>query len=458
MLRADVFRTSTFRTAILASAIFVGGTLLLLAFIYWQTAGYEAKRIDDFITHEASAMAREPAQSVERDVTVRFARDLHRLTFAGVFSSGHRALAGELAEYPGGLPADRKPHVLDVLRQDKGVTMTERVSVIAWPLSDGRILVVGRSRQDLQHLRVLVGGALGWSLIPGLLLALSCGAWASYRSMSRVAAFHRSLDRIIDGGLRERLPDLGTRDTIDMLAVSVNRTLERMEHLLDEVRGVGDSIAHDLRTPLTRMRMRLEGGRRRAVSLAEMDHTVVQAIADLDRCLLTITALLRIGELESAQRRVGFGDVSISAIVAEVGDLYQPLAELRGLHFDVVTAEALTVHGDRDLLFELCANLVDNAIKFAPEHGGVSLTLLAGSDGPVLRIADTGLGIAADERGAVLTRFYRSSRTSGAPGSGLGLSLVAAILRLHGFALAMRDLTPGFAVDVIFSSTTSLPT
>ena len=252
----------------------------------------------------------------------------------------------------------------------------------------------------------------------------------------------------MDGSLHERLPVTGTRDTLDILAESVNRAVEQVERLMGEVRGVGDSIAHDLRTPLARMRARLEGGRRRATSLAELDDVASHAIADLDQCFATITALLRIGAIEAAQRRSGFADVSLSAMVAEVGDLYQPVAELRGLMLDVRGEPGLTVRGDRDLLFEMLANLIDNAVKFAPEEGKVCLHLSAGGRAAVLRVGDSGAGIPPEERVAVLHRFYRAKRAAHTDGSGLGLSLVAAIVRLHGFTLAMHDQAPGFVVEV----------
>ena len=199
------------------------------------------------------------------------------------------------------------------------------------------------------------------------------------------------------------------------------------------------------------MRARLEGGRRRAATLGELDDVTVQAIADLDQCFATITALLRIGELESASRRSGFAEIELSAIVDGAAELYQPMAELRGLLFTVDASAEAIVFGDPDLLFEVCANLLDNAIKFASAGGAVSIRLLPGNGGLTLRVTDDGPGIPVAERQAVLRRFYRSAATADVPGTGLGLSLVAAILRLHGFGLRMESLPEGFAVDVVLN-------
>ena len=361
-------RTSIFRTSALASAVFASSTLLLFAFIYWQTAGYERGRIDAFLAHESLAIARSPPQDVEREVRTRFAGDLHRLTFAAILTPGRRVLAGDLASYPAGLVADGRPHVVDAERALADGVAVERVAAVARVLADGRIVVIGRSRQELSLLTRLVARALGLGLGPAV-LALAAGVWASLRTTARLATFQLALDRITEGSLGERLPVAGKRDTLDILAISVNSTVEQVERLVSEVRGVGDSIAHDLRTPLARMRARLEGGRRRAASLAELDGVAALAIADLDQCFAIITALLRIGEIEAAQRRSGFSNVSLSAIVAEVGDLYQPVAELRGLRFEVRAQAGQTVLGDRDLLFEMVANLTDNAVKFTPDQG-----------------------------------------------------------------------------------------
>ena len=283
-------------------------------------------------------------------------------------------------------------------------------------------------------------------MLPGIVLALAAGTVASLRALARVGAVNRALERIMDGDLQKRLPAAGTFDALDQLAGSVNRMLDEIERLLGEVKGVGDNIAHDLRTPLTRLRSRLEGGMLRAESQAELAHVVERAIDDLDQCLSVITALLRIGELEGKQRRAGFAMVSLGEILKEAADLYAPLAEERGLTLVLQDGPDFRVFGDRDLLFEAVANLLDNAVKFSPDGGKVSLTL---EEGPTIRVSDTGAGIPPSEQEAVLRRFYRADPSRHIEGSGLGLSLVVAILRLHDFQLRMHRLEDGFAVDVV---------
>jgi PAS domain S-box-containing protein len=209
----------------------------------------------------------------------------------------------------------------------------------------------------------------------------------------------------------------------------------QLEEALQEAKVVGDNIAHDLRTPLTRVRIRLERGREHATTLEEFRAVADQAIAGLDQSLTTITALLRITEIEHSRRREGFSEVDLAPLIREVGDLYDPIAENKGIFLQVEASDGAPVRGDRDLLFEAVANLVDNAVKFTPEAGRVELALLHQEGETVIRVTDTGPGIPEIDREAVTQRFYRSDKSRNIKGLGLGLSMVAAIIKLHGFDL-----------------------
>ena len=187
---------------------------------------------------------------------------------------------------------------------------------------------------------------------------------------------------------------------------------------IQEIAGIGNNIAHDLRTPLTRVRVRLERGRARAATLEELRTVADQSIAGLDQSLAVITALLRIAEIEHSRRLEGFSEVQLAPLVREVGDLYEPIAEDKGVTLQVEAADEATVHGDRDLLFEAVANLVDNAVKFTPEGGRVTLALLRRDGESVIRVSDTGPGIPEAEREAVTKRFYRSDKSRNTEGLG----------------------------------------
>jgi PAS domain S-box-containing protein len=238
---------------------------------------------------------------------------------------------------------------------------------------------------------------------------------------------------------------LGYRGVTRQITAAVRAAL--LEEALQEAKVVGDNIAHDLRTPLTRVRIRLERGREHASTLEEMRAVADQAIAGLDQSLTTITALLRITEIEHSRRREGFGEVQLAPLIREAGDLYEPIAENKGVTLWVEAPDGAVVHGDRDLLFEALANLVDNAVKFTPEGGRVELALLHQEAETVIRVSDTGPGISEAEREAVTQRFYRSDKSRNIKGLGLGLSMVAAIIKLHGFQLKILA-GPGCTAEI----------
>ena len=221
----------------------------------------------------------------------------------------------------------------------------------------------------------------------------------------------------------------------------------QLEEALQEAKVVGDNIAHDLRTPLTRVRLRLERGREHASTLEELRAVADQAIAGLDQSLTTITALLRITEIEHSRRREGFSEVQLAPLIREVGDLYDPIAEDKGVTLWTEVPDGATVQGDRDLLFEAVANLVDNAVKFTPPGGRVELALLHQEGETVIRVIDNGPGIPEIEREAVTQRFYRSDKTRNTKGLGLGLSMVAAIIKLHSFRLTISA-GPGCTAEI----------
>jgi PAS domain S-box-containing protein len=238
---------------------------------------------------------------------------------------------------------------------------------------------------------------------------------------------------------------LGYRGVSSHITAAVRAAL--LEEALQEAKVVGDNIAHDLRTPLTRVRIRLERGREHAATLEESRAVADLAIAGLDQSLTTITALLRITEIEHSRRREGFSEVQLAPLVREAGDLYEPIAENKGVTLRVEAPDGATVHGDRDLLFEAVANLVDNAVKFTPEGGRVELALLHQEGETVIRVSDTGPGIPEAEREAVTQRFYRSDKSRNTKGLGLGLSMVAAIIKLHSFRLRISA-GPGCTAEI----------
>jgi signal transduction histidine kinase len=285
-------------------------------------------------------------------------------------------------------------------------------------------------------------GALVWSLslllIPGLLGGLLLGRGP----LRRVRAMESAIEPIARGDLGARLPVSDRRDEVDMLASIVNRMLDRIERLLGEVKGVSDSIAHDLRTPLTRLRAQLYRLQTGADPADPRTAVLERCIVDTDALLDRFRALLRISELEDLHRRAGFAEVDLADALRRVHELYAPVAEDKGVTLAVHGDHPQPVSADAHLLIEALSNLVANAIKFTPAGGRVELRAEQTPDGPRIDVCDNGPGIPPAERGAVLQRFYRSECGRDAPGFGLGLSIVAAIIRLHEFRLEISDNEP----------------
>jgi signal transduction histidine kinase len=316
---------------------------------------------------------------------------------------------------------------------------TRVIRAIVRQMPNGETLVIGREVDETREISHVVAQALVLGLLPALCLCLLAGAWLSMRAQKRVEEVNQRVQRIIAGDLRERLPHRDVDEPFSKLAAIVNGMLDEMETMIHALAGVGNDIAHDLRTPLTRARLTLERGRTNATTVEQLQAVVDKAIGNIDQSLTIITALLRLAEIENSRRSAAFSTVPLHELLREVCDLYEPIAENKNVNLRIEVGHRLSVRGDRDLLFEAVANLVDNAIKFTPEGGKVEIALLRGDGETIVRVTDTGCGISEKEREAVLRRFYRSDKIRNTPGVGLGLNLVAAIVKLHGFRLAIHS-------------------
>jgi len=299
-------------------------------------------------------------------------------------------------------------------------------------------------KTDLAQVRSLMLEAFYWGGGITLLLALA-GGWALSRTVTRrLEVINATSRQIMSGHLNRRIPKSGSDDEFDELTSHLNAMLDRIEALMDDVRRVSDNIAHDLKTPLTRLRNELESMREGVGDNASVE----RALQDADSLLATFNALLRIARIETGSRRAGFEDLDLATVVRDVAELYQPVAENKGLQLDVEADKELTVRGDRDLLFQAIANLVDNAIKYTPGSGRVSLSLQRGDGWGRVIVADTGPGIPQDIRGKVFERFYRADDSRQAQGSGLGLALVRAVVQLHEGRMRLEDNDPGLWVQM----------
>jgi signal transduction histidine kinase len=448
MHQAQIIRSNTFRWALAVAGVFAALVVVLFGFIYWQTDQYLIARSDQMIATQLNVFADLPGGRRADAINEHLKQDSRGVQYAGVFSADGHKIAGNLEQVPAQFKLDDSVQSFSVTRTLPPGRATHVVRAIGRRMPNGDTLVIGREVDETREISHVVGQALALGLLPALFLCLLAGVWLSLRSQKRVAEVNQRVQRIIAGDLRERLPHRDVDEPFSRLAAIVNGMLDEMEAMISALAGVGNDIAHDLRTPLTRARLALERGRTNAATLDQLQTVVDKAIANIDQSLTIITALLRLAEIENSRRSAAFGSVPLQELLREVCDIYEPIAENKNISLRVEAGPRLDVRGDRDLLFEAVANLVDNAVKFAPDGGEVVVELSRGDGETIVRVTDTGCGISEQEREVVLRRFYRSDKIRSTPGVGLGLNLVAAIVKLHGFRLAIHS-GPGGRLEII---------
>jgi signal transduction histidine kinase len=267
--------------------------------------------------------------------------------------------------------------------------------------------------------------------------------------LRRIDAVNRTSRAIVDGNLAARVPTRGTDDELDQLAINLNAMLDRIQTLMEGLRQVSNDIAHDLRTPLGRLRQRLEATRHGAKTVAEYEIATEAALKETDAILETFSALLRIAQIEAGTRRSAFANVDLSDLVRSVAETYAPVAEEMGDAIGTNVVDDVTVKGDRQLLVQMLANLVENAIRHTPRGTTIRITLTHGPNGIEVRIADDGPGIPETEREKVFRRFYRLEQSRTTPGGGLGLALVKAVADLHGISMRLENRRPGLEVVLV---------
>jgi signal transduction histidine kinase len=448
MRQPQFIRSNTFHWALMVAAVFAVFVIVLFGFIYWKIDDYLTARSDRVITVELDTIASLSPERRLEAIDEKLRQDPRGVQLAAIFAADGHRITGNLESLPPHLRIDAAAQGTDIVRIDRDGREHQVVRAIGRRMRNGDVLIVGRNVDEASEISHVVGQALALGLLPALFLCLLAGAWLSVRAQRRVEEVNQRVRRIIAGDLRERLPHRTVDEPFSRLAVIVNGMLDEMETMIHALAGVGNDIAHDLRTPLTRARLTLERGRTNATTLEQLQAVADRAIAGIDQSLAIITALLRLAEIENSRRSAGFGNVALHEMLREVCDIYEPIAENKNIALHVGVKHRLCVRGDRDLLIEAVANLVDNAIKFTPEGGRVDIDLLRGNSETIVRVSDTGCGISEQEREAVLRRFYRSDKIRNTPGVGLGLNLVAAIVKLHGFRLTIHS-GPGCRVEII---------
>ena len=450
MLLAKTLRSSTFRLALIAIGAFGLIVSAIFAYVYWSTLSYVRDRSDRAIMTEQASLDDAYARSGRDGLTALIAQ---RIANKGdqvylLVGPGSVVLAGNLKQWPPDTVGDGWTEFRTSLPQLPSGTALVRA--VTKTLPGGDRLLVGRDISDLDGFmaQIRAAGIAVVVLIIGLAAAASIGV--TRRTVGRIESINATSRAIMLSGLDQRIPLHGSHDEWDRVAENLNLMLDRIQTLMGDVKQVSENIAHDLRTPLTRMRGRLEKAYH-APRNGEGDAALIgDTIADLDAVLGMFASITRISEIETRARKGAFRTVNLVEIAGEVVELYDAAAEEVTTHLDLAGDPAVQVTGDRDLLFDAIANLVDNAIKHGRPGGRVIVTCENDEGGPLISIADDGPGIPADQHNHVFKRFYRLEQSRYTPGNGLGLSLVAAVASLHGARIELRDNAPGLLCRLVF--------
>lgn len=441
---ADPGARATWRWGGGIAALLVVQSLVLAALFWLLATGSHRREAERGFTRDCRDLASLAAPARRAELREMLTRDIHRDRFLALFARDGTLIDGNVARLPagatGGASFVAPVQPTELPGKDSDVA---RLALCGMP--DGTQLVTGVDLDDADEALRVIERSLVIGLVPGLLLAIGVGLFAGRRAAKQVDAVRALTARIVAGDLDRRLP-VGTRpDSFGLLCAHINAMLDRLESLVADVRGVGDDIAHQLRTPLTRLRARIERGLRDADDPASFEGTADAALAEIDQLLGIVAALLRVRELEDHARRSRFAPVDLARLAEDACELHRPTAEDRGIELACDIDPVALVDGDASLLIEAMSNLIDNAMKFGPPGGRVTLSLRREDDRAVVTVADDGTGVPVAERPLVTQRFYRGRHDC--EGAGLGLSLVKAIADLHGFALRFAD--QGSAVSLV---------
>jgi signal transduction histidine kinase len=447
-----LLRTTAFQLTLAYLLIFIVFAVSLLGYFALNTRRLITEQITTTVDTEISGLREQYNQGGIRRLVIvvdlrsrRPGSSLYLVTTAtGEGLAGNvGSLEPGVLDHPGWLETNYRR-----LEAPEGNDHRALVQVVQLP--GGFRLLVGRDLEERERLFGIIANAGQWSLALVIVLGLAGGFFVSRRVLNRIEAMTETAQTIMAGDLAGRLPVAGTGDELDRLAEHLNAMLERIEALMRGLKEVSDNIAHDLKTPLTRLRNRCEQALRGASGVDDYRAALEATIAESDDLIRTFDALLMIARAESGQARDNMTEFDAAEIARDVGELYEPLADEKGIALTVEAPVAAPVRGNRELVSQALANLIDNAIKYAGPNGKVNgapaeIVVKAGNDGEriALSVADRGPGIAEADRGRVVERFVRLEQSRSEPGSGLGLSLAAAVARLHGGELKLEDNHPG---------------
>jgi len=450
-LAPRLFRTSTFRLSLLYVALFGISMIAVLSFVYFATVNNMIRITDETIQRELDDLLDEYKHGgphhLQNIINARLKEDQVGGWVYLLADNAYRPIAGNVSTWPAEATQSGRWMRFTMARRQEQYTM--RALSVALP--NGELLLVGMDIRPAEKFRVTMIQAALWGAALTLALGI-CGGYLMSRNMlRRLDVLNKGAERIMRGNLSLRMPLVGSDDEFDRLAQTLNSMLQEIERLIASIRGVTTNLAHDLRSPLTRIKSRLELALAGGADASQLRHEIQYTILETDQLLVTFNALLSIAEAEGGAARANFRQLNLWEIAEDVTDLYRPMAEEQGLDLALQGEGSVMITGHRQLLLQALLNLVDNAVKYT-RAGKIIIEVLQEDHAAVLRVVDTGPGIPPEDRARVLEQFVRLDPARTQRGNGLGLSLVAAIARLHNAELILEE-NPGggLVVKLIFS-------
>ena len=445
-----IVRSAAFRLTLFYAALFMASAGVLFATVYWTATAAMQNDMALVLRSEAFQLADFHRRTGLSGLADQIARRMNFRTRGPIYyllqAPNQRVVVGNL---PGMPPIDG---VIDFVPQADTPVPDEaqqaKLTGFGLTLPDGSFLLVAQDAARLTDMQHAIVRAFAWAGGLTLLLAVAGGAFLASSFLGRIDTITRTSRAIMEGDLSARIPERGTEDEIDQLIIGLNDMLARIQQLMDGLRQVSSDIAHDLRTPLGRLRQHLEDARDRATTTADYEAATEAAIDEADGLIETFSALLRIAQVEAGAQKSAFTDVDLSALAQSVGEAYEPSAEDSGHKLDIRIDAGVHLTGDRQLLAQMISNLVENALRHTPAGSTLALALRKAGSRFEIELADNGPGIPETERAKVFDRFYRLDRSRSTAGSGLGLAMVKAIAGLHGLSIRLEDRTPGLSVVV----------
>ena len=447
MILSRTIRTATFRFAAIYVAVFLASVVLLGAIAYFTVRGALERQIEAGVRSEVAALAaayRAGGMEQLRAIVAKPGRSASWRFRYRIVSPDGSAVVGALNLFESQVDWGA------LERPGSSLPDAAGIKALTVALDDKHRLSVASSSAVLRDLERVFKEVFLAMLVASLVLGLGGGLLVSSRYLARIDRISSTAQSIIDGDLKQRIPLRSTSDELDRLAATLNSMLDRIHELMESLRQVSNDIAHDLRTPLSRLRQRLEGALAADLPAAAIRESLTAAIADTDSILETFGALLRIAQIETGTRKSGFQETDLGNVVETITDAYAPVLEEQCKRLELDVSQGITLFGDRELLTQLLANLIENAIQHTPEGTIVRIGLNRRGQDVLLTVADNGPGVPLDQRHRLFDRFYRGDPSRKTTGSGLGLSLVKAVADLHNATVDVRDNHPGLLVEIAF--------